>query len=197
MPIVENAHGAAVERGPDDLRDLPRFFGRETDPHPNYGGFDIEILAEINHAPALERADLLGQAERFAAEGADVIDLGCNPGESWLAVGDVVSLLRDRGLRVSIDTFDQREAERAAAAGAELVLSVNSSNREARAIGALRSSRYPIGRAHSMASMKRSTTSTVPAFDFASTRSSSRSASDLHDRSGVISKSAAVIPKPA
>jgi dihydropteroate synthase len=130
-PIVENARGAAVERGPDDLRDLPRFFGRETERHPNYGGFDIEILAEINHSPALEHADMLRQAERFASEGADVIDLGCNPGESWQGVGDAVSSLRDRGLRVSIDTFDHGEAARAAAAGAELVLSVNSSNREA------------------------------------------------------------------
>ena len=42
-------------------------------------------------------------------------------------------MLRDQGMRVSIDTFDPVEAGVAAAAGAELVLSVNASNR-ARAV---------------------------------------------------------------
>ena len=41
--------------------------------------------------------------------------------------------LRDEGLRVSIDSFDVWEAEQAAKAGAELVLSVNRTNRAAAA----------------------------------------------------------------
>jgi hypothetical protein len=41
-----------------------------------------------------------------------------------------VAALRDRGFRVSIDSFDPAEVGPAVAAGAELVLSVNATNRE-------------------------------------------------------------------
>jgi dihydropteroate synthase len=128
-PVVEKAGGLRVELGPEDLRDLPRFFGQDESRLDGYGGFDIEILAEINHAPGLDRATLLEMASRFAAEGADLIDLGCDPGVSWPGVGDAVAALRDSGRRVSIDSFDPIEVGRAVAAGAELVLSVNATNR--------------------------------------------------------------------
>jgi dihydropteroate synthase len=128
--VREKAGSAPVELGPEDLRDLPRHFGQEAGRQEGYGAFDIEILAEINHAPRLAREELLAQAERFIAEGADVIDLGCDPGTTWEGAGDAVKALRDRGYRVSIDSFDAREVSLAVAAGAELVLSVNSSNRD-------------------------------------------------------------------
>ena len=94
-----------------------------------YGEYDIEILAEINHAPRLEPDELLRQAKLFQDEGADVIDLGCDPGLTWTGLGDAVKMLRDQGMRVSMDTFNPVEAAAAAAAGAELVLSVNATNR--------------------------------------------------------------------
>ncbi len=123
--------GVAVERGPEDLRDLPERFGTGSRPPPGLGAWDIEILAEINHAPRLSREAMLTQAGAYRAEGADVIDLGCTPGTTWSAVGDAVRCLRDDGLRVSIDSFDPAEVEAAVKAGAELVLSVHSGNREA------------------------------------------------------------------
>jgi dihydropteroate synthase-like protein len=122
-----------VELGPRDLRQLPEFFGRKRGPDPDYGQWDIEILAEINHAPRLTLADIRDQARRLADEGADVIDVGCLPGDSWTGVGDCVKALRDDGHRVSIDSFDRHEVQWAVRAGAELVLSVNSTNREAAA----------------------------------------------------------------
>jgi dihydropteroate synthase len=128
-PVIEKA-GTVVERGPIDLYDLPRFFGRDADRRRGYGGFDIEILSEINHAPRWDRADLLAHADRYAKDGADVIDLGCDPGETWAEVGEVVAALRDRGHRVSIDSFNPVEVADAVARGAELVLSVNASNRD-------------------------------------------------------------------
>ena len=73
-----------------------------------------------------------GRPSDFAAQGADVIDLGCDPGTTWTEVGDAVAALRDRGLRVSIDSFDPAEVALAVAAGAELVLSVNAANRRSR-----------------------------------------------------------------
>jgi dihydropteroate synthase-like protein len=127
LAAVEAAAGVPVERGPADLRDLPEFFKSDT-PKSDYGSFDIAILAEINHAPRLAPEEVLRQALAFRADGADVIDLGCDPGGPWEAVGDAVRRLRDAGLRVSIDSFDVREVELAAAAGAELVLSVNGTN---------------------------------------------------------------------
>jgi dihydropteroate synthase-like protein len=121
-----------VERGPKDLRDLPEFF--RTSPsaqQAGYGAFDIEILAEINHAPRLSHAELLAQARAYRGKGADVIDLGCSPGMTWAGVGEAVRALREEeGLRVSIDSFDPVEVTDAVRAGAELVLSVNSGNVE-------------------------------------------------------------------
>jgi dihydropteroate synthase-like protein len=117
-----------AERGPNDLRDLPEFFGKISGPPPGYGQFDIEILAEINHAPKKTRAEILAEARRYHDSGADLIDLGYDPGGPWSGVGDAVRMLRDDGLRVSIDSFDSVEVEAALAAGAELVLSVNGTN---------------------------------------------------------------------
>ena len=80
--------------------------------------------------PRLPRDALIDQAEQFVRDGADVIDLGCDPGTPWNGIGDAVKSLRDRGLRVSIDSFDPAEVSLAVAAGAELVLSVNATNRD-------------------------------------------------------------------
>ncbi len=127
---VEAASGLPVERGPKDVRDLPSWFRAHDDASPAYGGYDIEILAEINHAPNVSREDLLANARRLASDGADVIDLGCNPGETWSGVGEAVRMLRGENLRVSIDSMNVAEIEMAVKAGAELVLSVNSTNVE-------------------------------------------------------------------
>ncbi len=127
---IEQAVGVPVERGPRDLRRLPDFFGREPAP-PDYGAYDIEIIAEINHCPRLTLVDILAEARQMAADGADVIDVGCEPDGPWPGVAETVRALRDVGHRVSIDSLDPREIEPAVRAGAELVLSVNSSNRAA------------------------------------------------------------------
>jgi len=131
LSAVEGMAHVPVERGPKDLRDLPEFFGKRSGPPPGYGAHDITILAEINHAPRLPRAAILAQARQMRASGADVIDVGCDPGGTWSGVADTVRALRTEGLRVSIDSFNPREIEAAVAGGAELVLSVNSSNRAA------------------------------------------------------------------
>ena len=130
LRLIENKAGVPVELGPEDLRDLPRFLGGEPRAPEGYGAFDIEILAEINHAPRLPIAEVLAIAERYRDEGADVIDVGCDPGDRWLGVGAAVVALVAQGFRVSIDSFNPAEVADAVAAGAELVLSVNAANRE-------------------------------------------------------------------
>ena len=119
---------APVARGPEDLRDLPGFFGERNNRPADYGDYAVQILAEINHAPRLSLDTLLRQARALRESGADVIDVGCDPGGPWHAVGEAVRALRGEGLRVSIDSFDAAEVEASVAAGAELVLSVNNSN---------------------------------------------------------------------
>src|SRR5438105_3522633 len=47
---IQSLTSASVERGPRDLRDLDEFFWQQST-HEDYGAFDIQILAEINHAP--------------------------------------------------------------------------------------------------------------------------------------------------
>jgi dihydropteroate synthase-like protein len=131
VEAVRGVAGVAVERGPNDLRDLPDFFQAARAPRADYGGYDITLLAEINHAPRLGLAELLTAARAYRAAGADVIDLGCDPGSTWAAAGDAVRALRDEGLRVSIDSFNPIEVAAAVRAGAELVLSVNGSNVDA------------------------------------------------------------------
>lgn len=119
--------GVRVEKGPKDLREIPRYFGA-TAALREYGGWDIEIVAEINNAPRLTRDAIRRQAEYFHASGADIVDIGCTPGLAFPALADVVHELRSAGMRVSVDTFDPGEIRAAVAAGAELVLSLNGSN---------------------------------------------------------------------
>ncbi|MCA9097915.1 MAG: dihydropteroate synthase [Planctomycetaceae bacterium] len=119
-----------VQLGPREVHDLPAFFGKKRMKPADYDQYDIEIIAEINHAPRLTMEELLRQAEHYRASGADVIDVGCIPGESWSGIGEAVRELREAGHRVSIDSFDREEVERGVTAGAELVLSCNGSNRD-------------------------------------------------------------------
>ncbi len=129
QPLCEQ-FGCPVERGPKDIRQLPQFFQRGGAP-PDLSRYDLEIIAEINNAPRLDRGTLLRAAEDTAQRGADIIDLGCDPGGGWRGVTDAVRALRDIGLRVSIDSWDPDEVAGAVAGGAELVLSVHRANREA------------------------------------------------------------------
>ncbi|MBN1852268.1 MAG: dihydropteroate synthase [Pirellulales bacterium] len=130
-PILDVAH-VPVERGPRDLRQLPSFFHRQAR-EESFGQYAIEIFAEINHCPRLSLDDILAAARELAADGADVIDVGCEPGGPWLGIADAVRALRDAGYRVSIDSLDRTEIQLAVAAGVEIVLSVNRSNCDAAA----------------------------------------------------------------
>ena len=133
LSIVQQKTDAMVERGPRDVLQLPDFFGARRSVGPDFGDYDIRIIAEINHAPRLSMQQIIDRAELLAEDGADVIDVGCDPGTTWSDVGPCVRELRARGLRISIDSFNPVEIQAAANAGAELVLSVNASNRNAAA----------------------------------------------------------------
>jgi len=126
--VVRERVGVRVVKGPKDLREIPKHFGR---PVPReYGAWDIEIVAEINNVPRLTRDETRRAAEYFRDAGADVIDVGCTPGLAFPELGDVVHDLVSSGMRVSVDSFDAHEIRTAVAAGAELVLSINGANVE-------------------------------------------------------------------
>ena len=126
--VLREKLGVRVEKGPKDLRQIPAYFGRHVP--RDYGTSDIEIVAEINNVPRLTREETRRVAEYFRESGADLIDIGCTPGLPFPALGDVVRELVGAGMRVSVDSFDVAEIRTAVAAGAELVLSVNGSNRD-------------------------------------------------------------------
>lgn len=131
LEVLTKQIGRPILRGPSDLRRLPEMFGRKRELSADYELYDIEILAEINHAPKMPIDEVVSVAKSMLADGADIIDLGCIPNDDWQEVGDYVKALRDLGARVSIDSFSITEIERAIKAGAEQVLSVNQTNREA------------------------------------------------------------------
>ena len=125
--VMGDTFGVHVEKGPKDVREIPSHFGRAASA-ANYGAWDIEIVAEINNAPRLSRNAIRRAAEYFRTSGADIIDIGCTPGLAFPDLRPVVRELVEAGMRVSVDTFDASEIRTAVDAGAELVLSVNSSN---------------------------------------------------------------------
>ena len=127
---IQAATSVPVKAGPKDLRKLPHFFGRQQEP-PSLEDWDIDIIAEINHAPRMTLQEVLDVAETYRADGATLIDVGCDPNSCWSGAADCVRALVDEGHRVSIDSLNPKEIAPAVAAGAELVLSVNATNREA------------------------------------------------------------------
>ncbi len=129
---VEAVVDVPVEFGPKDLRRLPEHFGQQS-ATADLSEFDIQIIAEINHAPRMTLSAVLDAAKELNEQGADLIDVGCHPESTWRKVGDCVSALKDSEHRVSIDSLNPDEIAPAVRAGAELVLSVNASNRHAAA----------------------------------------------------------------
>jgi dihydropteroate synthase-like protein len=124
LDTLGQAFDAAFERGPADLHDLPSYFGLAGQPI-DLTQHDVRIFAEIVDAPKLSVDSILDRARSFAADGADVIDLGCLPATPFPHLEDAVAALKDSGLAVSIDSADPAELRRGGAAGADFILSLN------------------------------------------------------------------------
>lgn len=116
--------GVPVERGPDEIVDLPAYFGRGARP-PDLSRHDVSIFAEIVDAPVLSPAAILDKARALAAKGADVIDLGGLPDTPFPHLEETVGLLKGAGLAVSVDSFSVDELRRGARAGADYLLSLS------------------------------------------------------------------------
>jgi dihydropteroate synthase-like protein len=115
------------QRGPDELKDLPEFFGKAGAP-VDLSRHSLRIFAEIVDASQMSLQAILARAAVLRAEGADVIDLGCLPDTPFLHLEDAVRELKARGLAVSVDSADPDELRRGGIAGADYLLSLTEDN---------------------------------------------------------------------
>ncbi|MCP3870733.1 MAG: dihydropteroate synthase [Gammaproteobacteria bacterium] len=116
--------GIPVERGPEELIDLPRFFGKEGR-IPDLSTYNVRIFAEIVDAPQLGVEQILEKAASYTADGADVIDLGCLPDTPFPHLGEAVATLKASGYLVSIDSMTESELLHGGRAGADFLLSLH------------------------------------------------------------------------
>jgi dihydropteroate synthase-like protein len=129
LAVLRERFDVPAEKGPADLKRLPAFFG-QADARSRYGARDIQVFAEINNVPHLDRERIVAAAGYYRDAGADVIDLGLSLDRNWLEDGpDVIRELKSRGFALSIDTLDPDEILMADAAGVDYVLSLNGQNR--------------------------------------------------------------------
>lgn len=123
LEAASRSLGVPIVRGPDDLKDLPAFFGRVKKP-VDLSRHDVRIFAEIVEAPSLPVEAILARAQRYIADGADVIDLGCLPDTEFPHLEAAVMALKDAGLQVSVDSLQAEELLRGGRAGADFLLSL-------------------------------------------------------------------------
>lgn len=115
--------GVQFVRGPDELKDLPAYFGKRGR-SLDLSRHDMRIFAEIVDASALSVDVIVARAAAMRAAGADVIDLGCLPDTPFPHLEDAVGALRGDGHTVSVDSADTQELRRGAEAGARFLLSL-------------------------------------------------------------------------
>lgn len=117
-------YGIPVQRGPEELKDLPRFFNRAGKP-VDLSQHGVKMFAEIVDAPRLTVEAIVERAREHARDGADVIDLGCLPATPFPHLEDAVQALRGAGFAVSVDSVDPQELKRGGLAGADYLLSLH------------------------------------------------------------------------
>ncbi len=115
--------GVPVQRGPEELKDLPLFFDRAARPI-SLDAYAVAIFAEIVDAPRLGVDEIVMRARTLRADGADVIDLGCLPETLFDHLADAVQALKGEGFTVSVDSIDPTELLSGGRAGADYLLSL-------------------------------------------------------------------------
>ncbi|CAB3765337.1 DUF6513 domain-containing protein [Paraburkholderia solisilvae] len=116
--------GVPVQRGPEEIKDLPQFFGQQAR-KLDLSRYETDIFAEIVDAPRLDLDGIAARAKHYADEGADVIDVGCLPDTPFPHLEDAVRMLKDAGYRVSVDSMLSDELLRGGRAGADYLMSLN------------------------------------------------------------------------
>ncbi len=120
---VASRLGVPVGRGPEELVDLPKFFGKAAAVR-DLGRYEAKLFVEIVDAPQLTVEGIVARALEYAAQGADVIDLGCLPATPFPHLEEAVTHLKSLGLAVSVDSVESEELLRGGKAGADYLLSL-------------------------------------------------------------------------
>ncbi len=116
-------YSVPVQRGPEEMKDLPQFFNQQAQP-VDLSQRSVEIFAEIVDAPRLTVTAIVERARTLVRDGADVIDVGCLPETPFAHLEDSVCALKAEGFRVSVDSVDAQELLRGGRAGADYLLSL-------------------------------------------------------------------------
>jgi dihydropteroate synthase len=124
LDALTQHYGIPVVRGPEELKDLPRYFQRAARP-VDLSEYEVAIFAEIVDAPRLSVQAIVERALALAADGANVIDIGCLPETSFSHLEDSVRALKAQGLAVSVDSVNTDELLRGGRAGADYLLSLS------------------------------------------------------------------------
>jgi dihydropteroate synthase-like protein len=124
LDALSRHFGVPLERGPDEVVDLPAYLGVGGH-RVDLSRHDLRIFAEIVDAPRLSPQEILERGLDLVRRGADVVDLGGLPDTQFPHLEDSVCALKEAGLKVSIDSFSRDELARGAAAGADFLLSLN------------------------------------------------------------------------
>jgi dihydropteroate synthase-like protein len=121
---LSTSFGVPFLRGPDELKDIPVYFGRARKA-ADMTKYDIQIFAEIVDASALQVETIVSRAQDYAQRGANVIDLGCLPDTPFPHLEEAIQMLKTKGYKVSVDSADADELKRGGKAGADYLLSLN------------------------------------------------------------------------
>jgi dihydropteroate synthase-like protein len=113
-----------VERGPDELKDLPAYLG-QTDRKTDLSNYDVQIFAEIVDAPTMSVADIVKRAQTYKEDGANIIDLGCLPSTPFPHLTESVQALKAAGFKVSVDSLTPEDLVTGGKAGADFLLSLS------------------------------------------------------------------------
>jgi len=115
--------GLPIERGPEELKDLPLYFGKAAH-HYDLSKYKVKIFAEIVDAPNVSVDEVVKRAYYYQQQGANVIDIGCLPGTKFPLMEEIIRTLKKEGFIVSIDSLEGDDLLRGAMAGADYMLSL-------------------------------------------------------------------------
>lgn len=119
--------GIPVERGPEEVKDLPQYFGKAAQ-RVDLSGYEVKIFAEIVDAPHVSVEQVVERAHYYKNNGADVVDIGCLPGVPFPHLEEVIRTLKQEGFLVSIDSLENDDLLAGGKAGADYMLSLHESS---------------------------------------------------------------------
>ncbi|MFZ9610026.1 MAG: DUF6513 domain-containing protein [Methylococcales bacterium] len=124
LDVLSKTLGLPIDRGPEELKDLPQYFGKVAQ-KPDLSRYSLKIFAEIVDAPNVSVEEVVKRAHYYKKNGADVIDIGCLPSTDFPQMEAIIRALKREGFMVSIDSLEPEDLLRGAKAGADYMLSLH------------------------------------------------------------------------